>query len=165
LIVRTEIRADSRNSQFLEKIPCKMGPYQGKIGSETGSYLTAHTTIQSCQTTDSQTGVKQAVSVGISGHFIMPFRSLVTAAVFRPNFGVRSLHRKIPFPAAGCGGSMPSGRPEIMAVLGTKNARSSQAAIISGSIRAPRTGRSIRLAHRATVRRRCLAAADLRRLL
>jgi hypothetical protein len=124
-----------------------------------GSSVSSSPTIQSYQTADFQAGVKQADSVGISAHSILPFRSLVTVAFFQPDFGVPSLHRKIPFPAAGCGGSMPSGRPG-MAVW-----KLSQAATISGSTRAPRTDRSIRLAHRATVRLRCLAAADLRRLL
>jgi hypothetical protein len=58
-------------------------------------------TIQSSQTADFQAGVKQADSVGISAHFILPFCSLVTVAVSRAIFGVPSLHPKIPFQGAG----------------------------------------------------------------
>jgi hypothetical protein len=58
-------------------------------------------TIQSYQNADFQADAKQADSVGISAHFILPFRSLVTVAVSRADFGVPSLHAKIPFPAAG----------------------------------------------------------------
>jgi hypothetical protein len=58
-------------------------------------------TTQSPQTADFQAGVKQAVSVGISAHFSLPFRSLVTVAVSRADFGGPSLHPKIPFPAVG----------------------------------------------------------------
>jgi hypothetical protein len=68
---------------------------------ETGSYMTAHTTTQSDQTADFQADVKQAYSVGILGYFVPPLRSLAAVAVFRPDFGVPSLHAKIPFPAAG----------------------------------------------------------------
>ena len=66
---------------------------------ETGSYLTAHTTIQSYQTAHFQACVKQADSVRISAHFILPFRSLVIVAVSWPDFGVPSLQPKIPFRA------------------------------------------------------------------
>jgi hypothetical protein len=75
-----------------------------------GSSVHTRPTIQSYQTADFQAGVKQADSVGILAHFIPPFRSLVIVAVFQPDFDFPSLHRKIPFPAACCGGSMPSGR-------------------------------------------------------
>jgi hypothetical protein len=63
--------------------------------------MTAHTTIQSSKTANFQPDVKQAVSVGISADSILPFRSLVTVPVSRADFGVPSLHLKIPFPAVG----------------------------------------------------------------
>jgi hypothetical protein len=97
-------------------------PVSREFSPETGSHLTAHTTIQSHQTADFQADLKQAVSVGIAGYFILPFRSLVPVAVSRADFGIPSPHPKIPFPGAARGGLMPFGRPGIMAVWGTKNA-------------------------------------------
>jgi hypothetical protein len=45
--------------------------------------------------------LKTSRSVGISAHFILSFRSLVTFAVSRADFGVPSPHPKIPFPRSG----------------------------------------------------------------
>jgi len=56
-------------------------------------------------------------------------------------------------------------RPGNIVSLGRQKSRFEPGVIIAGSIRAPRTAGSIRLAHRAIVRLRCLAAAGLRPLL
>ena len=53
---------------------------------ETGSYLTAHTTIQSPRTADFQAGSKRAVSVGIFAVVVPLFRSPVTLAVSQADF-------------------------------------------------------------------------------
>jgi hypothetical protein len=103
--------------------------------------------------------------VGIFAVIVPLFRSPVTLAVSQADFSLPSLHPKIPFPAAGFQWPIPFGGPGTLGVLGGKNAVSSRAVIIAGSIRGPRTAGSIRLAHRATVRLRCLAAAGLRPLL
>jgi hypothetical protein len=81
--------------------------------------------------------------VGISAHFILTFRSLVTVAVSWPDFGVPSLHRKIPFPAGrAAAGLMPFGRPG-MAVWELKT-RFEASATIAGlciqKFRSPRQG-------------------------
>jgi hypothetical protein len=68
---------------------------------ETGLHMTAHTTIQSNQTAGFRADKKQAVSVGISAGIVPLRRSLATLVVSKPDFGLPSLHPKIPFPAAG----------------------------------------------------------------
>jgi len=83
-----------------------------ELQSETGSYLTAHTTIQSFQTADLSAGSKGAVSVGIFVGIIPRFRSLVTLAVSQADFSLPSLHPKIPFPAAGFQRPIPFGSRE-----------------------------------------------------
>jgi hypothetical protein len=60
--------------------------------------------------------------VGILADFIPPFRSLVTVAVSRADFGAPSLHPKIPFPAADLPRANDVATPGILAVLGTKTA-------------------------------------------
>ena len=75
---------------------------------ETGSYLTAHTTIQSSRTADFQADSKPAVSVGIFAGIVLLFRSLVTLAVSQADFSLPSLHPKIPFPAGGLDGQYRS---------------------------------------------------------
>ncbi len=122
-------------------------------------------TIQSFQTADLSAGSKGAVSVGIFVGIIPRFRSLVTLAVSQADFGLPSLHPKIPFPAAGFQRPIPFGSREYWESWQAKTAVSCRAVIIAGSIRALRTVGSIRLAHRATVRLRCLAAVGLRPLL
>jgi hypothetical protein len=52
-------------------------PVSKGIGGGDGSYLTAHTTIQSHQTADFQADLKQAVSAGIFAGIVPVFRSLV----------------------------------------------------------------------------------------
>ena len=56
------------------------------IRTETGSYQTAHTTIQSFQTADLRVGSKEAVSAGIFAGIIPLFRSLVILAVSQADF-------------------------------------------------------------------------------
>jgi hypothetical protein len=68
---------------------------------ETGSYLTAHTTIQSLQTTDFRGDSKEAVLAGIIAGSFLLFRLWGHWWSFEPIFGFPSLHPKIPFPAAG----------------------------------------------------------------
>ena len=53
---------------------------------ETGSHLTAHTTIQSPQTARFHVGAKQGVSAGISGHSIPGFWSLRAFARLNDDF-------------------------------------------------------------------------------
>jgi hypothetical protein len=65
-----------RIAVFFEKDP-DIGPNN----RETGSYLTAHTTIQSYQTADFQAEPEQAVSVGIFASVVPLFRSPVRLAV------------------------------------------------------------------------------------
>ena len=57
-----------------------------ELQSETGSYLTAHTTIQSPRTADFQAGSKRAVSVGIFAGIVPLCRSPVTLAVSQADF-------------------------------------------------------------------------------
>ena len=61
-------------------------PDSRELQVETGSYLTAHTTIQSHQTPDFQTELKQAVSVGIFAGIVPAFRSLQALAVSWADF-------------------------------------------------------------------------------
>ena len=77
-------------------------PVSREFTWETGSYPTACATIQSPRTADFQAGSKRAVSVGIFAGIVPLFPSLETLAVSQPDFGLPSLHPKIPFPAAGC---------------------------------------------------------------
>jgi hypothetical protein len=49
---------------FREKFPVKR-PLSGNYWSETGSYLTAHTTIQSSRTAETVADQNQALSAGI----------------------------------------------------------------------------------------------------
>jgi hypothetical protein len=140
-----------------QKIPCSC------VGDR--FRWTASATIQSYQTADFQAESKQAVSVGIFAGTVLFSRSPVTLAVSQAEFSLPSLHPKIPFPAAGFPTANNVRRPGILGSWEAKNAISSRDTIIAGSIRAPRTACSIRLAHRATVRLRCLAAAGLRLLL
>ena len=88
----------------------------GKYSVETGSHGTAHTTIQSSGTADFQANSKPAVSVGIFAGIVPLFRSLVTLAVSQADFGLPSLHPKIPFPAAGVRRPIPFGNPGILEV-------------------------------------------------
>src|SRR5258707_13701928 len=127
-----------------------------------GSSVPSVSTIQSFQTADLRAGSKEAVSVGIFAGIIPLFRSLVTLAVSQADFSLPSLHPKTPFPAAGFRWPIPFGGPGILRALGGKKSRFEPGVIIAGSIRAPRTAGSIRLAHRAIVRLRYLAAAGLR---
>jgi hypothetical protein len=61
--------------------------------------------------------------VGILANSILLFRSLASVVISQANFGVPSLHPKIPFPARdGAAGPVPFGGPGKIAVLGTKNA-------------------------------------------
>jgi hypothetical protein len=70
------------------------------IEGVTGSIPVAPT-IQSHQTADFQAGVKQADSVGISAHFILPFRSLVAVAVSQADSSVAVSASKNSVPRAG----------------------------------------------------------------
>src|SRR6266478_10132827 len=65
---------------------CKKFPVLRRMSRETGSYLTAHTTIQSPRTADFQAGSKRAVSVGIFAGIVPLFRSPVTLAVSQAGF-------------------------------------------------------------------------------
>jgi hypothetical protein len=87
---------------FSQFSPCfsLKSPCFGANNRETGSYLTAHTTIQSFQTADFRADSKEAVSVGIFAGIVPLFRSLVTLAVSQADFSLPSLQQKIPFPAA-----------------------------------------------------------------
>jgi hypothetical protein len=58
----------------------------GILPSETGSYLTAHTTIQSPQTARFRYDAKRGVSAGISGHSFLGFWSLWAFAHFSGGF-------------------------------------------------------------------------------
>ena len=69
-----------------------------------GSLVQTSPTIQSLQTADFQTGLNEALSAGISAGIVPSFRSPVTGAVSRADFGLPSLHPKIPFPAGGFAG-------------------------------------------------------------
>jgi hypothetical protein len=80
-------------------------------------------TIQSFRTTDFQADSKRAVSVGIFAGIVPLFRSLVTLAVSQADFGLPSLHPKIPFPAAGFRRPIPFGGPGILGVSGGKKRR------------------------------------------
>src|SRR5260370_40044581 len=82
--------------------------------AETGSQVTAHTTIQSSRTAETVVDRKEAVSARISPVSSPDFPSLCTLRCPEPIFGLRSLHPKIPFLAAGFrGGKRPFGGLEI----------------------------------------------------
>ena len=85
---------------------------------ETGSYLTAHTTIQSPQTAHFRSDQKEAVSVGISAGIVPLRQSLATLAVSKADFGLPSLHPKILFPAAGLRRPKSLGGPGRSGILG-----------------------------------------------
>jgi hypothetical protein len=61
-------------------------PVSRELQVETGSYLTAHTTIQSFRTADFQADLKRAVSVGIFPGIVPLLRSPVTLAVSQADF-------------------------------------------------------------------------------
>jgi len=63
--------------------------------------MTAHTTIQSFQTTDFRGDSKEAVLAGIIAGSFLLFRLWGHWWSSEPTFGFPSLHPKIPFPAAG----------------------------------------------------------------
>jgi hypothetical protein len=87
---------------------------------ETGSHMTAHTTIQSRQTAVFRAAQKQAVCVGISAGIVPLRRSLVKLVLSRPDFSLPSLHPKIPFPAAGLRRPISLGRPGRSGIWGEK---------------------------------------------
>jgi hypothetical protein len=68
-------------AEFFKKFPV-LWPIQ----RETGSHLTAHTTIQSSRTAETVVDRKEAVSAGISPVSSPDFLSLWTSAVSRANF-------------------------------------------------------------------------------
>jgi hypothetical protein len=69
--------------QFFKKFPVlKLNP------GETGSYLTAHTTIQSPQTAGFRDDAKYGVSSGIFGYSIPEFLSLQALSRFHDDFGL-----------------------------------------------------------------------------
>jgi hypothetical protein len=70
---------------FCSKFPAKW-PLAGNFGSETGSHMTAHTTIQSSKTVETVFDWKQAVSAGIFDGLVRLFRSLKTLAVSQAYF-------------------------------------------------------------------------------
>jgi len=76
-----------------------------EIGSMTGWWVPSlsptTSTIQSDQTADFQVESKRAVSVGISAAIVPHFRSPAKFAVSPADLSHRSLHPRIPFPAAG----------------------------------------------------------------
>jgi len=55
------------NTAEIAKFPVNY-PVSRELQAETGSYLTAHTTIQSSQTARFQHDAKEAVSTGFSDH-------------------------------------------------------------------------------------------------
>jgi hypothetical protein len=96
------------------------GEHLVDIEGVTGSIPVAPT-IQSRQTADFGADFKEAVSVGISAHFIPPCRSLVAAAVSRADFGVPVSAFKNSVPrAAGLRRAWAVWQPGIMAVMGAK---------------------------------------------
>src|ERR1700737_4143762 len=121
---------------------------------ETGSYLTAHTTIQSFQTADFRADSKEAVSVGIFAGIVPLFRSLVTLAVSQADFGLPSLQQKIPFPAAEFGAANDRRRLENLAFREAELPFRAASGITEGSVRGLRTADSILRGHREVVRLR-----------
>jgi len=67
---------------------------------ETGSHMTAHTTIQSHRTAEIVVDRKYAVSAGIFAGGIPSSGLQTRPPAFWPTSGRPSLQRKIPFPAA-----------------------------------------------------------------
>jgi hypothetical protein len=77
-----ESPSSGRNQKNSLYFPCLQGIWE----VETGSYLTAHTTTQSLQTTRFQRNAKQGVSARISGHSVPGFWSLVAFARLNDDF-------------------------------------------------------------------------------
>src|SRR6266481_6499103 len=82
---RCAAATDPREACYLLNF-AKNSQFSGECSDETGSYLTAHTTIQSPRTADFQAGSKRAVSVGIFAGIVPLFRSPVTLAVSQGRF-------------------------------------------------------------------------------
>jgi hypothetical protein len=132
-------------------LPCfpRKSPCFRPNNRETGSQPTAHTTTQSSQTTKTVVDRKEALSAGILPPIFNVRRLCRTVTVSRVDFGLRSLHRKIPFPA-----------DSIWALTSFQPVRS-----ILDSIPAFRTAASIPGARRGAARHRSHEASDLRPLL
>ena len=76
------VRRDRKSST---RFRCS-GRKTGIFDAETGSHLTAHTTIQSSKTVETVFDWKQAVSAGIFDGLVRLFRSLKTLAVSQAYF-------------------------------------------------------------------------------
>jgi hypothetical protein len=81
-VFRSEIASKSVE---IAKFPVNF-PVSRELQAETGSYLTAHTTIQSPQTARFRYDLEQGVSAGISGHSIRGFWSLRAFARLNDDF-------------------------------------------------------------------------------
>ena len=89
---RCAAATDPRKACYLLNF-AKNSQFSGECPGETGSYLTAHTTIQSFQTADLRADSKEAVSAGIFAGIVPLFRSLVTLAVSQADFSLPSLQQ------------------------------------------------------------------------
>jgi hypothetical protein len=74
-----------RDHPEIAKFPVKF-PVSRESQVETGSHMTAHTTIQSSKTVETVFDWKQAVSAGIFDGLVRLFRSLKTLAVSQAYF-------------------------------------------------------------------------------
>jgi hypothetical protein len=139
-------------------------PLIRQFGVETGSYLTAHTTIQSYETANPGAGSRWAVSVGIFAGIVPLFRSPVTLAVSQADFlASRLCIQKFRSPRQGFNGRRRSAAGDF-GRLGRPKARHFElwSVFIPDLVQGPRTAGPIRLAHRATVRLRYRVANGLR---
>jgi hypothetical protein len=130
---------------------------------ETGSHMTAHTTIQSHQTADFQVESKRAVSAGIFAGVFLLFRSPMTFAVLSGRFQPPVSASKNSVPRGGvCSRLGRSGTRESQAVFGAKTDLSNRSALIAGSSRGLRTVGSIQPEHHEVAPLQHRVASDLR---